>query len=368
MPEPQDNPLLQQLEARMSAQHLRGQWQFGTNRPQKVHKGANGQVQIEPVPAGVPHSWKWADMLPLLRSACEAMPNSYTARRSLVFTNPTLPGGTTQTLVAGMQIVPAGETAWAHRHTMSALRFAIQGSDKAFTVVDGRPLVMQPHDLILTPGWSWHDHHNESGQDAIWLDGLDVPFAIALNQTFYEEPGEVAQERIGDAPFSPLFRAGSEKSAGGVRPYRYPWNETSRILRAQRPDDVDPRHGFVLQYVNPLTGGSVLPTIDCQVQYLPPGFAGKPHRQTASAITLVVEGEGRTAFGEREIDWSQHDVLAIPNWSWHRHVNRSKTEPAILFTMNDTPILSAFGFYREESEDSAAASPAQPALKLSAAE
>jgi 1-hydroxy-2-naphthoate dioxygenase len=365
----QADSLLSELEARMAAQHLRGQWQVDPNRPQNVRKGANGQVQIDPIPSGVPHVWKWPDMLPLLRSACAAMPESFTARRALTFKNPSLLRGTTQTLVAGFQIVPPGEIAWAHRHTMTALRFTVQGGDKVFTVVDGRSLVMEPYDLILTPGWSWHDHHNESGQDAIWMDGLDVPFTLALNQAFYEEPGDVAQERRSDDDaFSALVRPAGAQGETGARPYRYAWKDTLRLLQARSGDAVDPHHGRTFEFVNPITNGAVLPTIGCQIQVLPPGFAGAPYRHTSSSIAFVIEGEGRMALGEREIPWAKHDALAIPNWTWHRQINRSQREPAILFVMTDTPILAAFGFYREETEERVTAVPALPAGKLSAAE
>jgi 1-hydroxy-2-naphthoate dioxygenase len=369
MAETQADSLLSDLEARMAAQHLRGQWQVDPNRPQNLRKGANGQVRIDPVPSGAPYIWKWQDMLPLLRSACAAMTESYTARRALTFKNPGLQRGTTQTLVAGLQIVPPGEIAWAHRHTMSALRFTVQGGEQVFTVVDGRPLVMEPYDLILTPGWSWHDHHNESGQDAIWMDGLDVPFTLALNQAFYEEPGEIAQERrTDDHAFSPLVRPAGRQGAGDARPYRYAWKDTLQFLQARAHDPVDPHHGRVLEFVNPLTNAAVLPSIGCRIQYLPPGFEGEPYRHTSSSIAFVIEGEGRTVVGEREIEWGKHDTLAMPNWTWHRQINRSRREPAVLFVMTDTPILSAFGFYREETEDRVNVSPALPAFKLSAAE
>jgi gentisate 1,2-dioxygenase len=73
-------------------------------------------------------------------------------------------------------------------------------------------------------------------------------------------------------------------------------------------------------------------------------------------------------FADKEIDWGKHDTVAIPNWSWHRHVNPGR-ERAVLFTMTDSPILTTLGFYRAETEDSAEAlPPAQPAAKLSAAE
>jgi gentisate 1,2-dioxygenase len=42
----------------------------------------------------------------------------------------------------------------------------------------------------------------------------------------------------------------------------------------------------------------------------------------------------------------------LPNWAWHEHINRSKTEEAILFSVNDIPIVEAFNLYREEPENS----------------
>jgi 1-hydroxy-2-naphthoate dioxygenase len=366
---PEADSRLAQLEARMAAQHLRGQWQIDPNRPQDLRKGPNGQVWVDPIPAGLPHVWPWRDMLPIMREACIAMPESNTARRALIFTNPGLPRGTTQTMLATYQIVPPGEVAWAHRHTINALRFTIQGGDKVYTVVDGRALVMQPYDLILTPGWSWHDHHNEGSEDAIWFDGLDVPFTLALNQSFYEEPGAIAQQRTGgDVAFSPLLKSAGTDSGATARPYRYPWQQAHSLLRSQTDAPVDPHHGRVIDYVNPLTGGPVMSTLACQIVYLPPGFEGRPFRHSASSIAFVIDGSGHTICGERELAWNKHDSMVIPNWTWRRYFNDSRSEPAILFVMSDTPILQAFGFYRQENDQRAGATANIPNLKLSAAE
>ncbi len=367
MATPDTETLLRALEGKMASYNLRGQW-MADQRPQVIRKGANDQRIAEPIPSGVPHVWRWTNMLPLLHEAREAMRKSSTARRALIFTNPGLPRGTTQTMLATFQIVPAGETAWAHRHSIHALRFAVQGSEKVFTVVDGRPLMMEPYDLVLTPGWTWHDHHNESDEDAIWMDGLDVPFALGINQGFQEDFGEEMQPRTADdAAYSGMLRPRGVADPN-ARPYRYPWKDTLRVLDAQKNDPADPYRGRVLEYVNPLTGGAPLPTIACAIQVLPPGFEGRTFRRTASSIAMCIEGEGRTIFKDREIDWSKHDALALPNWTWHRHVNRSKRDPVILFTMSDTPILSAFGYYREETEDREALAPSAPAARLSAAE
>ena len=55
---------------------------------------------------------------------------------------------------------------------------------------------------------------------------------------------------------------------------------------------------------------------------------------------------------DKVLEWNKHDGFAIPNWAWHEHINRSKTEEAILFSVNDIPIVEAFNLYREEPENS----------------
>ena len=355
------SPQLREFEKKIAAYNLRGQWQADANRPQNVRRNAQGNLYIEPTPAGVPHVWRWKDMQPFLREACEAMPESNTARRALIFTNPKLPRGTTHTMLSTLQIVRAGEIAWAHRHMINALRVAIKGGPEVFTIVNGRPLAMHPYDVLLTPGWTWHDHHNQSGEDAVWLDALDVPFTLATNQQFYEDYGDVAQPKTrDDATFSPLMRGAQANSCADARPYRYAWSDVETQIAANAGETADPRRGRVIDYVNPLNNGSILATIHVCAQVLPPGFEGGFYRETASSMSFVVRGEGRTVFADREIDWDAHDALVVPNWTWRRYVNRSKREPAILINLSDSPILSAFGFYREEDE----ASPYAPSQAL----
>jgi gentisate 1,2-dioxygenase len=341
------------LEAKLAGHSLRGQWQADANRPQSVRKGANGAVHIEPAASGKAHVWRWSDLVPILEYACEAMPESNTARRSLILTNPGLPRGTTHTLLTGFQIVRPGEVAWAHRHTINALRFSIQGGPEVYTIVEGRRLTMQPYDLVLTPGWTWHDHHNGGEQNAIWLDGLDVPFTLALNQNFFDELGEVSQDVRDPDSFAPLtMRTGQGHPTTGTRPFRYPWTETERLIEAHANDPADPHNGRTFEFVNPLTGGGVLPTIGCQIRVLPPGFEGRVQRCTSSSTDFVIAGEGRLALADAEFVWGKHDSFVVPNWTWHRLINSSRQEPAVLFSMNDRPMLDAFGLYREEKENS----------------
>ncbi len=35
---------------------------------------------------------------------------------------------------------------------------------------------MRRGDFLLTPGWAFHGHHNETDHPMAWIDGLDIPF------------------------------------------------------------------------------------------------------------------------------------------------------------------------------------------------
>ena len=65
-----------------------------------------------------------------------------------------------------------------------------------------------------------------------------------------------------------------------------------------------------------------------------------------------MRGEGTSIVGDKVLEWNKHDCFAVPNWAWHEHINRSKSEAAILFSVNDIPIVEAFNLYREEPENS----------------
>lgn len=338
--------------------HIRGQWQYD-----ELLKRAIGG----PKPAGDPVLWKWETVYSKLLEACEVMPESLTARRSLLFENPGLGrSGTTHTLLMGIQMIRPGEIAWAHRHTMAAVRFVIQGDGKVFTTVDGEVCPMENYDLILTPLWTWHDHRNATGNHAIWLDVLDVPLVLGLNAPFYEpypgdqvqvmkpEVGEYLQKRVGS------LRPTWEEPKRLNFPMRYRWADTEALLRSLTQRAASPFDGVSLEYVNPMTGGPTLPTMSCWIQMLGPGERTQRHRHTSSAVYLVMRGTGTTVVDGKELEWGQHDVFAVPNWAWHEHINRSSGEDALLFSVNDIPVIQAFGLYREEPENSLQARKAPP--------
>ncbi len=310
----------------------------------------------EPVPIEAPYRWSWTDVLrPMMVKAYDLVDPVKAERRNLIMSNPGLTrAATTQTLIAAVQGVLPGEIAPAHRHTAGALRFMIEGRG-SFTNVNGEPCSMEPASLILTPQWCWHDHANETEQPVIWLDVLDVPFIVAINQWFWEPfPHEIQPRSRPKGENLKRFGAGIVRPVGprvhdGPSPLLvYPWDRAETALR-ELAELEDGEGGVTVEYNNPVTGGPVLPTIGCFAHMLRPGGVTHPQRTNASAILHVVRGRGSTIVGDQKLEWEAGDVLAVPHWAWVHHENRSATEPAFLFSSTDRPILEAFGIYREET-------------------
>lgn len=337
-----DDPRVQQFYDGVAAAHLVPLWRVpGTDDP-------------EPAAAEVPYVWHWREIEPLLTASRDVIDlGEDSQRRALNAVNPARRFGTTHTLIAGYQVVLPGETAPAHRHTPGAIRFMLEG--RGHTVVNGEPVLMERGDLVLTPGWAWHDHRNEGAEPMVWLDGLDVPFVKTMNAQFYEdhpsfglqdltvsEDGSVVQYPAGlvaegarpDLPYSPLTK--------------YPWAPAHASLRRLLAESDAPERGVSVEYVNPTTGGPVLPTMSCELHLLPSGGVTVRRRETASLVFCVAEGSGHSVIGGQRFDWERNDFFAVPSWTWYEHVAEG-AEDAVLFLMTDRPLLKPFSLYRSET-------------------
>jgi gentisate 1,2-dioxygenase len=301
-----------------------------------------------------PYLWKWETLLDGLMKASETIGIEQAERRAIRLVNPNLPiKSTSHSLQFTFSIVNPGEVARAHRHNMAAIRFVIQGKG-AYTAVAGERFPMEEGDLILTPNWTWHDHHNESEDPIIWLDGLDGPLIQSLNVLFFEEYDQREQPitRQAGASLSRLgFARAPKTDATHLRgvPFRYAWTDTYRALNAMGDGDRDPHEGTLLRYINPATGGFTYPTMSCEIQLLRANERTRSHRHTSTALYHVFQGRGRTLVGEGFLEWKKGDSFVIPLWQWHSHENLSGEE-AILFSINDRPVMEALQLYREEGE------------------
>jgi len=301
------------------------------------------------------HLWKGSELRDLAYQAADLVPIERGGeRRVLALVNPGLEGkcAATHTLWAAVQIVKPGEVAPCHRHTPSAVRFIIEG-DRTYTNVNGDKCIMSRGDLVLTPNWTWHDHGCESDKPMIWMDGLDLPLVGDLDAVFFEPYREDRHsvKTINDSETKfggPHLRPTWESHETDYSPLlNYKWESTYRTLKRIGEGPASPYDDVCFEYLNPRTGGPVLPTIGCTIQSIRGGVHTKAHRQVGSAVYHVFDGSGYSVINGRRLDWERGDFFVVPPWAWHEHVNEGRSE-AILFAIQDTPVMKALGLYREE--------------------
>ncbi|MBI2988710.1 MAG: cupin domain-containing protein [Deltaproteobacteria bacterium] len=329
---------------------LRQKWMSGTWRLNREER------PLDPATTVKPHLWKWADIYDALLQARDriGIARGSAERRAIRLVNPGMAETemTSHTMLFAFQLIQAGELAPAHRHTMTAIRFILQGKG-GYTNVEGQKMVMEEGDLILTPQWNWHEHAHEGKEPMIWIDGLDVPLIKAL-QVISFEPYPGTRIPVKDsphlAPHYGMTRPVASTSEALPRPLHYHWRDTHLSLRHLAEREPHPFDGVALEYVNPLTAGPTLPTLSCWVQMLPPATRTQVHRHTSTTIYHAFYGSGTTVINGEPFHWDKGDTFVVPLWSWHEHANRSATEDAVLFSMNDAPVLKAFGLYREEGQ------------------
>ena len=327
------------LNDELAALDLEGHWRL-----------TGAVLADEPRPLAPAHLWRWADIRRLLLRAGDIRAlDGGAGRRTVRLCMPGLDQKwATRTIHASFQLVKPGETAEAHRHSLAALRFVVEGRG-GHTTVEGEKFIMEPGDLVLTPQNTWHDHGNDGDEAMIWIDGHDAPLTLGLNAAFFERFSVPAQPILHGDQFirrrtGALRPRGIHRRAEGY-PYIYKWRDAQDALAALEAPDWDPYEGFALDYVDPVGGGSTLPTIACRLQRLPLGRATLRQRETSSRIYHVVQGAGRTAAQGKTLAWQAGDTFVIPGWSWSEHLAE---RDAILFVMSDEPVLRSTCLYRRE--------------------
>lgn len=307
-----------------------------------------------------PFLWKWADVEACMTKVTELVSLKDAIRRNIGLVNPTASG--LPRLSLGLQVVLPGEQAPSHRHTAAAIRFVVKGTADAFNLGQGEPMPFEEGDLITNPHLTFHGHVNHGDGPVMWLDGLDGRFA-GLSYEFREDYEGQEQVDLGRVGYSnKVFghaRPSSAQHALQPPPFRYPWAETREALMAlkEAEDEPDPHDGYLLTYRNPLTGGPTLPTIASEMQLLPAGFKGMPHRHNSQAVYYVFRGQGISIVDGERFEWANGDYLDVPAWSEHQHENPSG-EDAILFSITDWPAMQALGLYETQESHAAKGLPA----------
>jgi quercetin dioxygenase-like cupin family protein len=83
---------------------------------------------------------------------------------------------------------------------------------------------------------------------------------------------------------------------------------------------------------------------------LTPGQSTRRHRHNYETLIYVLEGQGMSVIGEREVRWRRGDAFYVPVWAWHQHINLSETEGASYLACENAPHLQNLGIaLREEA-------------------
>jgi len=326
----------------------------------------------EPPKVVAAHLWRWRDYYPMLQRAAALLDVDKTFRRSFMFSNPGLfpKAFMTSTLDGACSLYNPGERARVHRHTPSASRLGLHGVG-GFSTVEGEKCTMGKGDLVLTPAGNWHDFGNESDSQALFMDVVNDPLCLALGATFYEtdfreaDPADSTQQVAKNlqSVTLPLNRSEKLYSIGGLLPkhvrksrgwnpgaspmYVYRFEQAQEALNRIREQFADPHEGVVMEYVNPVTGSSAMPTMTFTMQLLRPGESTAWIRSTSSSVFCAVEGTGVTQMGDKILEWEPNDVYVAPNWTWMQHRNLSSSD-AYLFCVSDEAAMQKLGLFRSQ--------------------
>ena len=304
------------------------------------------------------HKWSYDNARDYLMRAGDLISAKQAERRVLILENPGLPGlsSITPSLYAGLQLILPGEIAPAHRHAQCALRFVMEGGG-AYTSVDGEKAVMQPFDLVLTPGGQWHDHGNPTETPMIWLDGLDIPTVRHFDASFaegYAEDQFPEQAPAGDSlnrygrNMRPLKGHTADRRPAHQPLFHYPYAEWRPALDAMAESgaEIDPHLGHALEFMNPINGGPIMATISAHVRLLPQGFESKPRRSTDGTIFVVVEGAGEAVIEGEAIALKPRDIVVVPSW---KSVAFKAASRLVLFGYSDKACQEKLNLYKEEN-------------------
>lgn len=311
-------------------------------------------VSREPAPKSIPHAWHYPDMKPLLTRSGELISAKEAERRVLMLENPGLSGEAriTETLYAGLQLLLPDEIAPCHRHTQSALRFVLEG-EGAHTAVDGEPIIMKPYDLVLTPAGRWHDHGNNGSEAVVWLDGLDIPIVTSFSASFAQsyDQGDIFPQttpsgfniaKFGESLRPLRIQEGQHPKQPSV--VHFPFERWRNALSSfANGSDADPFNGFAMEFIDPQSGGSVLPTLSAGVRYLPMGFETKVSQSTEAFVFVGVEGNGTIHCGNHEFNIGPRDVVVVPSWT---PLKISAQTDLVLFDYSDRAAQIKLGLWR----------------------
>ncbi|WP_397474615.1 cupin domain-containing protein [Pusillimonas sp.] len=322
-----------------------------------------------PVSIAIPHQWSYRDARERLMELSTLLTPQEAERMNINLVNPALkdfmPAAAMPTLRAGIQMVPPGAKAAAHRHSANAFRIVLENPEKgAYTAVQGKRLRMKRGDLVLTPNWAWHEHHNEGDKPVIWYDGLDVMMPYWIGGVFFEEmhsvTGHEFQELDGDQDDMAAAvgtggmiqhsAVGDAQQTKNSPLMHYPYeNARSALQRLEDQGAGNPFEGVRLEYINPINCGPVFPSMSVSIQMISAKSTVEAMHRTENILYLTLEGSVTFNLpNNQSFTTEENDVVAIPSWVPYSITNNEQA-PAVLASQSDRPVFKALGWYREQA-------------------
>ncbi len=171
-----------------------------------------------------------------------------------------------------------------------------------WTNVDGDAVAMRRGDLLLTPSWHFHEHHNTTDKPMAWIDGLDIPLVSQLDAGFFEfgpdqlgstaTPERSRNERLWGHPGLRPVAAGDQPNSP-LMAYRWDAGLSAQLDLEEEGHvaTVEPGHAAV-RFTNPTTGKDALRTIRIEMHRYRAGTETAGVRVVGSAVWQVFEGSG----------------------------------------------------------------------------
>ncbi len=187
----------------------------------------------------------------------------------------------TSTMYAGIQLIMPGETAPAHRHTPSALRFMLEG-EGAFTAVGGERTTMRArrlrHHPVMGLPRPW-----QRGQRSLRLARRARPAVSSRSSRRASTSTTMTSASRSPAPRATRWRlVRLEHAAAETRkPLRADHADLQLSLRAdprrrwsprRRASDPDAHEAVSLRYANPIDGGWAMPTMSAWMMHRAEGL------------------------------------------------------------------------------------------------
>lgn len=258
--------------------------------------------------------------------------------------------GTTPTMLAEFRVLAPFQSTRPHRHTSLAVQYTVEGA--GYSRIDGKVYQWEAGDVVIYPAWSTHELCNAGESRVVLFNVLDVPILEAMGHLDHEnisvdgplDPTQVAPpSRLswGRKKRSILVREGPQSAESpGPRPVVVPHSQLGHLLTEIAGDSKMAGCYEVLR--SDVSRRTALANhLSVKFCVVPPGaqLASRPHE--VAGILYAIEGNGQLVLDGVHHEFGGGDLVAVPRHRALEIANDHQTEPLILYSVTDWPLLES---------------------------